>query len=201
MLIDLTADPLMRLLVDASRRAEVSGPALARVHREVGRGLAAHVAQHVPIEEFEFDHVVGKATGLRVRAGSEPIFVVLMRAGLFVAEGLWESFPGSSLVPYEGRDGPFPLLPATDRLVVVVDAVINTGKSLRTVLDAVALSRPAKVIAVTLVGYGPSVKALAEERPEIDIVAARLSERSYVGKGGTDTGARLFGTTTWASER
>ena len=59
----------------------------------------------------------------------------------------------------------------------------------------------AKVMAITLVGYGPAVKALADERPEVDFVAARLSERSYVGKGGTDTGARLFGTTTWPSER
>ena len=81
-----------------------------------------------------------------------------------------------------------------------IDAVINTGRSLVSVLDGIAEKAPAHLLAVTLVGYRSTVEGLAAERPSVDFIAARLSERSYVGKGGTDTGARLFGTTKWASE-
>jgi uracil phosphoribosyltransferase len=200
MLIDRTNDPIMRLLVDATRRADTSGPALARAHREVGRALAGAVAGYLPLEEIDIDHVAGKSTGVRVRPGGEPIFVALLRAGLFLAEGLWECFPNSALVLHGGRTETLAPLPAAGRAVVVVDAVINTGRSLRAVLDEVLHAGPAKTVVVTLVGFRPTVEALSVERPEIDIVAARLSDRSYVGRGTTDTGGRLFGTTSWETE-
>jgi uracil phosphoribosyltransferase len=201
MLIDRTNDPIMRLLVDATRRADTAGPALARAHREVGRALAAAVAGYLPLEEVEIEHVAGKSTGVRVQPGAEPIFVALLRAGLFLAEGLWECFPGSALLLHGGHAETLAPLPAPGRSVVVVDAVINTGRSLRAVLGEVLRAGPAKTVVVTLVGFRPTIEALTAELPEIDIVAARLSDRSYVGRGGTDTGGRLFGTTTWKTER
>jgi uracil phosphoribosyltransferase len=199
MLHDLTHDPMMRLLVDATRRAECAGPALARAHREVGRALAAVVAASLPIEEVEIDHVAGRSTGVQIRPGAEPIVVALMRAGLFVAEGVWERLPGASLVPL--ANGAPLEIPAEGRTVIVVDAVINTGRSLCAALDRVRELGAARALAVALVGYRPSVVELSERRPEVDFIAARLSERSYVGRGSTDTGGRLFGTTTWAERR
>lgn len=200
MLTDYSNDPMMCLLVDATRRADVSGPALAHAHRRVGEALATTVARYLPLEEVEIQHVAGVSSGARVRPGSEPIFIAMLRAGLFVAEGMWASFPASSLVLFDGHRADLSLVPVAHRTVVVVDAVVNTGKSLRELLDVLAPLRPSKLVAVTLVGYRTTMEALATERPETDFVAARLSERSYVGRGGTDTGARLFGTTTWGTE-
>lgn len=199
MLRDLTHDPMMRLLVDATRRAECAGPALARAHREVGNSLASVVAASLPIEEVEITHVAGRSMGVQIRPGAEPIVVALMRAGLFVAEGVWERLPGASLVPLSS--GALLEIPAEGRTVIVVDAVINTGRSLCAVLDRVRELGAGKTLAVALVGYRPSVVELSEKRPEVDVIAARLSERSYVGRGSTDTGGRLFGTTTWAERR
>ncbi len=199
MLHDLTHDPMMRLLVDATRRAECAGPALARAHREVGHALASVVASSLPIEEVEIVHVAGRSMGVQIRPGAEPIVVALMRAGLFVAEGLWERLPGASLVPL--ANGARLELPAAGRTVIIVDAVINTGRSLCAVLDRVQELGAAKALAVALVGYRPSVVELSEKRPEVDFITARLSERSYVGRGSTDTGGRLFGTTTWEERR
>jgi uracil phosphoribosyltransferase len=201
MLHDFTDDPMMRLLVDATRRADCAGPALARAHREVGRALGAAVASYLPLEEVEIEHVAGRSTGVRVRPGAEPIVVALMRGGLFVAEGLWERLPGAALLPYAGGTAAGLDLPAAGRTVVVVDSVINTGRSLGEALDRVQSLGAARALAVTLVGYRPSVLALVEKRPEVGFVAARLSERSYVGRGPTDTGGRLFGTTAWTQCR
>lgn len=195
MLHDLTHDPMMRLLVDATRRADCAGPALARAHREVGRALARVVAESLPLEEVPIEHVAGRSIGVQIRPGAEPIIVALMRAGLFVAEGLWERIPGASLVPL--ATGAPLALPASGRMVIVVDAVINTGRTLCAVLDHVRSLGAAKTLAVALVGHRPRVVDLSDQRPEVDFIAARLSERSYVGRGATDTGGRLFGTTTW----
>lgn len=201
MLIDRTDDPLIRLLVDPTRRADCTGPALARAHREVGRALASSIAASVPIEEEAIEHVAGRSAGIRVQRGAEPIIIAMMRAGLFVAEGLWECFPGASLVPHHPKHGELPECPIAGRTVVIVDAVINTGASLQRVLDAVGPFGPARVYVVTLVGYRSTVEKLATDTPLVDFLAARLSDRTYVGRGTTDTGARLFGTTNWASER
>ena len=195
MLHDMTHDPMMKLLVDATRRAECAGPALAHAHREVGRALASIAAASLPIEEVEIAHVAGASTGVRIRPGAEPIVVALMRAGLFVAEGVWERLPGAALVPLS--HGARLELPAAGRTVIVVDAVINTGRSLCAVLDRVRELGASKTFAVALVGYRPTVVDLVEQRLDVEFVTARLSERSYVGRGATDTGGRLFGTTAW----
>lgn len=68
-------------------------------------------------------------------------------------------------------------------------------------LDRVRGLGAAKTLAVALVGYRPSVVELAAQRSEVDFIGARFSERSYVGRGTTDTGGRLFGTTTWGEPR
>jgi uracil phosphoribosyltransferase len=201
MLRDQSADPMMRLLVDSTRRARPDGPALARAHRKVGHALARIVAEYLPLDEDTIDHVVGPSRGVRLRAGAEPIIVAMLRAGLFVAEGIWESFPGSSLVLQPAHASLLPSIPAAGRTLVLVDGVINTGNSIRPMLKQLIELEPMKAIVVTLVGYRPTLETIATEYPSTDIIAARVSDNSYVGKGGTDTGARLFGTTTWPSER
>lgn len=193
MLVDLTTDPLMQLLVDATRRAETAGASLAHAHRNVGRALAHAVARHLPLDSVAIEHVAGPSTGVRIKPGSEPTVIALMRAGLFVAEGLWESLPGSSLVLQHGEPGD--RLPGfTGRITVVVDAVVNTGTSMVRMLEAVRAAEAAKIISVALVAYRPTIEKLAEQLADVEFIAARLSERSYVGRGGTDTGFRLFGT-------
>src|SRR5262245_33981260 len=80
MIVDRTSDPLMQLLVDATRRTEIGGPALARAHREVGRLLASDVARRVPLHDTPIEHPAGPSVGVRVRPGAEPIFVAMMRS-------------------------------------------------------------------------------------------------------------------------
>jgi uracil phosphoribosyltransferase len=201
MLRDQSADPMMRLLVDATRRARPDGSALARGHRKVGHALARIVAEYLPLDEDTIDHVVGPSRGVRVKAGAEPIIVAMLRAGPFVAEGIWESFPGSALVLQPAHAVRLHSIPATGRTVVLVDGVINTGNSIRPLVKQLIALDPMKAVVVTLVGYRPTLESIATEYPLIDLIAARVSDNSYVGKGGTDTGARLFGTTTWKSER
>ena len=198
MLIDLTHDPLARLLVDATRHREVAGAKLADAHRAVGRALAQPIARHLVLEETEIEHVMGRSTGVRIAPDEQPIIVAILRSGLFVAEGLWDQYPGSGLVLYNpGADRPLAIPPA--RTVIIVDAVINTGRSIAAAIETFAPFAK-HVLVATLVGFRPAVLSLVDQFVDVDFIAARLSERSYVGSGSSDTGARLYGTSSWSSD-
>jgi len=198
-LTDHSDAPLMRLLADRTRREDVRGPALAQVHREIGRLLAADVARSLALADVAIQHPTGAATGVRIVPGGEPIVLALMRAGLFVAEGVWEALGAAALVPCAAEAVEL-RVPAADRVVVVVDSVINTGRSIRRWLDALAELRPRQRVVATLVGYRPTMAGLVADYPDVHFVAARLSDRSYVGKATTDTGSRLYGTEQWRLE-
>lgn len=199
MLLDYSNDSLMCLSVNATRQANISGSVLADAHREVGRRLAFNMGEYLELESIEINHVAGKSIGVQLKPGSEPIVIAVMRAGLFLAEGIWSSIPACSFFLYnEGAE--VRGIPAVGRTLIISDSVINTGNSIRIILDAVKQLKPRKIIVAALVGYRKNVEKLAEEFPEVDFYVARVSDRSYVGRGSTDTGARLFGTTSWISE-
>lgn len=193
MLTHHTHDPMMSLLVDRSRRACVDGPSLAAIHRSIGTLLAIDVARGLSLEGCEIEHPTGPAIGVRVMPERQPVIVALLRAGLFLAEGIWERLPGGTLVLHDPRQQALDVAEFGDRPAVIVDAVVNTGRSMTQVMDTVRRLGARNIMVVTLVGYRPTLEGMAAAMPEITFVAARLSERSYVGKGGTDTGARLFG--------
>ena len=88
--------------------------------------------------------------------------------------------------------------------VILVDSVINSGSSIQAAVKSIRRMagevNPELVLAIyVLTGV---MQHLAAERLPSDpqllrvrFIALRVSENKYVGKGGTDTGARLFGTT------
>lgn len=191
----------MQLLVDATRRADCNGARLADAHRAVGRALASSVADLLVLEPVQILHVAGRSTGIRIAPGSEPVILTLMRAGLFVAEGVWEQLEGAALVPVAHGAAQWEQSPLEGRPVIVIDAVVNSGKSIEVLLDVLQHRKPSSVTVMALVANRVGIEALAVRWPEVRFVAARLSDRSYVGRGGTDTGARLFGTTQWPSEQ
>jgi uracil phosphoribosyltransferase len=201
MIRDLTNDPLARLLVNRTRLATTESTELVEAHRRVGELLAQVIAKELSLEEYDIQHVTGPSRGVRLTSGKEPIIIALLRAGLFLAEGIRESLPGSSLVLLSGHDDDLPVMSVSGRPLVLVDAVINTGASIRPLIGKLRGPTEQKVMVSALVGHRPGVEALARDFPTVEFVLARLSDHSYVGKGSTDTGARLFGTTGWPSER
>lgn len=189
----------MRLFVNTTRQADLIGPALAEAHRNVGRQLAGTIAQNLLLEDVTINHVAGFSIGVQVKSGSEPIIVAVMRAGLFVAEGIWSTLPGSSFVLYD-QGKAIDTMPVVGRSVIIVDSVIDTGRSIREVLNTVMALKPDSVVVAAVVAYRGNLEMLVDDYPGVNFHIARISDRTYIGKGSTDTGARLFGTTTWGCE-
>ncbi|NJK33039.1 MAG: hypothetical protein HC927_11870 [Deltaproteobacteria bacterium] len=191
---------MMALLVDQSRRAATEGPALAAVHRKIGTLLAIDVARKLPVESCEIEHPTGTTTGVRVVPERQPVIIALLRAGLFLAEGIWETLPGSSLLLHGPALHTLAGAELSGRPTVIADAVINTGSSMTPVIERVRELGAEEIMVVALVAYRPTLERMALDLPEVCFTVARLSERSYVGRGGTDTGSRLFGTTRWVRQ-
>jgi uracil phosphoribosyltransferase len=199
MLHDHTNEPLLQLHVNETRQETVNGSKLADAHRAVGRDLSAHLAQCLTIENYEIGHPTGnKSDGRRVTQESKPIIIAMLRSGLFLAEGIYSSIPGSAMVLYKSAKD-LEDMPKGKNLIVV-DAVINTGKSIREILAHVEKFEPSHLMVASLVASKEGLTSLINEFPKVDFHIARVSENSYTGKGSTDTGARLFGTTTWPEE-
>ena len=197
MIYDRSDCSVMQLLVNETRRADVRGPALAAAHRAVGAQLAPYAACRSGLQPIDIDHVAGPSRGVALGERDAPVVLVLMRAGLFVAEGIWAALPGAALVPWSGDAAELRHLPLASRPLIVVDSVINSGRSIGRALRAALPRQPSWISVAALVANEQGLGSQAAEWPNVDFAIARVSQRSYVGKGTTDTGARLFGTTGW----
>lgn len=82
------------------------------------------------------------------------------------------------------------------RVVIVCDSVVNTGRSLRALLrEVLAPLQPLRVVVVCVVLQQLAAPELSREFPLVPVVALRVSGNKFKGRGGTDTGNRLFNTT------
>jgi len=189
---------LVRVLATQTRRTDLSPHELSRSHVELGRFLAGELLERLPLEEVSIQHPQGVRTGFQVRDEDALTLVCFMRAGLYVAEGVRERLPRARLVHVSPQRGAGlsegereELGPPEGRTFVLIDSVVNTGASLESVLEQLA---GARLFVLTLVGPVHTAERLAAAWPDVELLYARVSTNQYTGKGGTDTGNRLFGT-------
>lgn len=142
----------------------ISGPRLAKAHMELGKMLAEKMPELNP---------------------EETTIVAMMRGGIFFAEGMYFSM-GCKLMTYDPKHEEF-IRPNTKN-VILVDSVINTGK---TILDILT---PDMLVACCV------INEKAVPTFENQLYTVRVSKNSYVGKEvkkqtgnvGPDTTMRLF---------
>ena len=210
------AGPTADLLATPMRNAEISGPSLRRAHQDVGRWLAiTFLAELLDLEDFDMKHVQGHTiNGRRIKNESTTVIVALMRGGEPMAMGVSEVMPTASFVHAKKAEEIGPKLLKNADTIILVDSVINRGASMVEFLShlvpssaATATTRTSlvkddvKIAMMTGVVQDEAVqrlRAFAAERPDVAefiLLALRSSKNKYTGKGGTDTGNRLFNTT------
>ncbi len=192
---------VVRLLATESRRTDTTPFELSRSHVALGRFVAGEMVEDLQLEPREIQHPQGLRQGWRVAGESELVIVTLMRAGLYAAEGVREVLPNARVVHVSPTRGDglsqrelAELEPVAGRRFVLVDSVVNTGASMEPVIRQLRERRAAWIAVVALVSPVPTAQRLERDHPDVGFYFARISENQYVGKGGTDTGNRLFGT-------
>ncbi|ORX95600.1 uracil phosphoribosyltransferase-domain-containing protein [Clohesyomyces aquaticus] len=193
-----------KLLATSMRDAAVAGPALRKAHRQVGWYLACEfLTRIIGLEDCQISHVLGHATtGYRLLDEQRTTIVALMRAGEPMASGVSKAFP---LAMYVHGRSPHDVKPHhvhSQRQIVLVDSVVNSGKTvvefvqaIRDLDDAVRIIVVAGVVQAQCVSSTSTAYKTLSNCGNINIVALRLSKTKFTGSGSTDTGNRLFNTT------
>ncbi|OBT79278.1 hypothetical protein VF21_01833 [Pseudogymnoascus sp. 05NY08] len=201
-LIHATNKSAATLLKTQTRDATVAGPALKEAHRRIGWYLAAeYIGKVIGLDSYKIPHVQGGLTEGHCLAGERRTTIVpLMRGGGPMAEGINDVFPLAMLVHASQPEDLKLLHIAQQDAIILVDSVINTGKTMLEFIEHVRKLRPTiRIVVVANVVQdkfisGETAANLASHG-NISLIALRLSKNQFTGIGETDTGNRLFNTT------
>lgn len=202
-IFDATNKAAAKLLMTPMRDVRNNGPRLREEHRRVGSYLATEVlADTVGLEEYSIPHVQGHtSTGYRLLHEEQTLVVALMRGGEPMAFGVNDVFPQAKFLHAKNPEDITERHMEGIRNIFLVDSVVNTGKSvlqfveyIRRVNAATRIVVVAGVVQADAVSAG-SVSLILARDANLFIVTLRLSDNKYTGRGGTDTGHRLFNTT------
>jgi uracil phosphoribosyltransferase len=192
-----------KLLMTPMRDATVASPVLREAHRRVGWYLATEfLTEMIGMEEYPIPHVQGHQTsGYRLCHEKKTSIVALMRGGEAMALGVNEAFPRAMFVHAKRPKDIEPHHLLRQHTVVLVDSVVNSGKTVVNFVQHVrSLHATIRIVVVAGVAQAQSVsegslaQALARHA-NFSLVALRLSDNKFTGRGTTDTGNRLFNTT------
>jgi uracil phosphoribosyltransferase/adenylate kinase/phosphoserine phosphatase len=192
-----------KMLMTPMRDANTAGPALRETHRRVGQYLATEFLPDViGIEEYPIPHVQGHHTsGYRLLDEQKTSIVALMRGGEPMAFGINDVCPLAMFVHASCPEDMKLHHLQGQRTVVLVDSVVNNGQTVvqfvqhvRKLHGTIRIVVVAGVVQAKSVSVGGLIHGLAH-KTKLSLVALRLSENKFTGKGTTDTGNRLFNTT------
>ncbi|KAI9042046.1 uracil phosphoribosyltransferase [Aspergillus affinis] len=201
-ILDASQKAASKVLQTPMRDASILGPDLRKAHRRCGRYLAAeYLCELIGVETYEMRHVQGhKINGFRLKEERKTLIVALMRSGEPMAFGVNDIFPTASFLHADKAQDLTAERLQRSSTVILVDSVINSGKS---IFEFVChIRRLAPVIPIVVVAGVVQKQAIAGDSPiatlavhgKLTVVALRVSENKYTGKGGTDTGNCLFNT-------
>jgi len=156
-------DEVQKLIAVTKSDSGISGPELAKAHIRLGELLAEQI--DLPPDDTTV--------------------VAILRGGVFFAEGIYFKL-GCKLQTYDPKTQPF-IRPDTKH-VILVDSVINTGKTILEILE------PDMNVACVVINEA-AVPLLEKQ-----LYAIRVSSNSFVGSNikkqngnkGPDTTMRLF---------
>lgn len=157
-------DEINRLIAITKSDSGVSGPELAKAHMELGKQLAKLMKMLDP---------------------EDTTIVAILRGGIFFAEGIYFEL-GCKFELYDPKKEVF-IKPETKN-VILVDSVINTGKTILNILDS-------NMFVACCVINENAVHCFDDK-----LFAVRVSKNSFVGSNtktqlgnkGPDTTMRLF---------
>ncbi|CAG8571961.1 6961_t:CDS:1 [Ambispora gerdemannii] len=198
-IFEYTFSHASRLLATVSRRKEICNLDLCNIHENIGYFMASKVVEDLEIISVSIDHVQGHSVtnGFALENEEATGIVAMMRAGEPMAKGVWKFMPNASFIHHNKNIDLDKYVGHLER-ILVVDFVINEGNTMRDILNYLIRFHQfrGKIIVITGVMQDVTAKKLPFEYPEVLFYALRTSMNKYKGVGTTDTGNRLYNTTT-----
>lgn len=167
-------EKIEKLIEICKSSSGIHGAKLAEAHLELGKKLGNNIKNIFP----------NKNTAI----------LVLERGGRFFGDGLYLSFEGK-FYSYDEKKDPLPIIDSN--FIIIVDSVINTGKSILKLIEKLKNRNPKVQICVV---SNVIQKEALEKFKDYFLFVVRVSENKFIGKRqekqigniGPDTGDRLF---------
>ncbi|MFC4819514.1 uracil phosphoribosyltransferase [Dokdonella ginsengisoli] len=199
--------PLVQHKLTLLRRKTTSTADFRRLLGELSALMAYEVTRDLPLREVTIETPVATTTGHLVD-GKKTVFVVILRAGIGILDGMLGVVPGAR-VGHVGLYRDPQTLRAVEyyfkmprgmreRDAIVVDPMLATGHSAVAALNRLKETQPRSIRYVCLVSCPEGIAHLHEHHPEVPIYTASIDEglndHGYIVPGLGDAGDRFFGT-------
>jgi uracil phosphoribosyltransferase len=206
--VQVISHPLVQHKLTLMRQKDRSTNSFRRLLREVGMLMAYEVTRDMPTEMVEIETPMETMWAPMIE-GRKTAFVVIMRAGAGLLEGMVDVVPGARVGHIGIYRDPKTLvaieyyfkMPSemSERDAIVLDPMLATGNSAVAAVDRVKETNPRSIRFVSLIAAPEGIANMAERHPDVPIYTASidrgLDAHGYIVPGLGDTGDRIFGTT------
>lgn len=190
-IVELQQKYPLKNIINQTRIKQTDSLSLCKIHQEFGNLLAMEILAHQKTIAKRQILSSGKEEDLEYYDDNNFVIVGILRAGLYIAQGIREKLPKSSFIlAKKPKSIDMTDMSLVNKKIILVDSVINTGKTMEIFLD---FFKNHEIYIATNVIYGPTIETL-QKSFNVSIFAIRISNNSYTGQGNSDTGNRLFNT-------
>ncbi|MFB0921521.1 MAG: uracil phosphoribosyltransferase [Oscillospiraceae bacterium] len=199
--------PLIQHKLSIMREKDTSVKEFRELVSEIATLMCYEATRDLPLEEFEIETPVARATVRRI-SGKKLAVVPILRAGLGMVDGMLTLVPNAKVGHIGLYRDPETLLPVkyyckmpkdiAERDVIIVDPMLATGGSATAAITFLKEYGCKHIKLMSIIGAPEGVKKVQDEHPDVDIFVAamdsRLNEHGYIVPGLGDAGDRIFGT-------
>jgi len=205
--VHLVDHPLVQHKLTLMRQKDRSTSSFRRLLHEISMLMAYEVTREMPTQLIEIETPM-ETMQAPVIEGRKTVFVVVMRAGAGLLDGMLEVVPGAR-VGHVGLYRDPKTLTAVEyyfkmphemheRDAIVLDPMLATGNSAVAAVERLKETRPKSIRFVSLLAAPEGLKNFHAHHPDVPVYTAaidrQLDEHGYIVPGLGDAGDRLFGT-------
>jgi uracil phosphoribosyltransferase len=205
--VHLVSHPLVQHKLTLMRQKDRSTSNFRRLLHEISMLMAYEVTREMPTQLIEIETPL-ETMQSPVIDGKKTVFVVIMRAGSGLLDGMLEVVPGARIGHVGLYRDPKTLVAVEyyfkmphdmhERDAIVLDPMLATGNSAVAAVERLKETRPRSIRFVSLLAAPEGLKNFHAHHPEVPVYTAaidrQLDEHGYIRPGLGDAGDRLFGT-------
>ncbi|MFO1270809.1 MAG: uracil phosphoribosyltransferase [Rubrivivax sp.] len=199
--------PLVQHKLTLMRQKDRSTNSFRRLLHEIGMLMAYEVTREMPTSLIEIETPLEKMQA-PVIDGKKTVFVVVMRAGDGLLEGMLDVVPGARVGHIGLYRDPKTLVAVEyyfkmphdmhERDAIVLDPMLATGNSAVAAVERLKETKPKSIRFVCLLAAPEGLANMQRHHPDVPIYTAaidrELNDHGYICPGLGDAGDRIFGT-------
>lgn len=205
--VHLLDHPLIQHKLTLLRERGRSSSSFRRLLQEISLLMAYEVTRDMPTQLVEIETPLERMKS-PVIDGKKTVFVVIMRAGAGLLEGMLDVVPSARVGHVGLYRNPDTLeaveyyfkMPAgmPERDAIVLDPMLATGHSAVAAVTRLKATKPRSIRFVCLLAAPEGLRTFAAAHPDVPVYTAaidrELNDHGYILPGLGDAGDRIYGT-------